>query len=114
MSEGDDAGPTVRNDVAMEVSPRLTQWVNREFPEGSSERVLSELRDLPASVIGGQDPERIQAALVIGTGGDWQEFQGMLTLAHSDWRDLLVAADLGHDNWPRRLNKVLGRTGPRA
>jgi hypothetical protein len=94
----------------MEVSARLTQWVNREFPDGSAERVLSELRDLPASVIGGQDPERIQAALVIPTGGDWREFRDMLQLAHEDWRDLLVAAGLGHDNWPRRLNRVLGRT----
>ena len=38
----------------------------------------------------------------------------MLRLAHEDWRDLLVAADLGHDYWPRRLNKVLGRRGKRA
>ena len=98
----------------MQVSPRLTQWVNREYPAGSAERVLSELRDLPASVVGGQDPERIQAALVIRTGGDWQEFQGMLRLAHEDWRDLLVASDLGNDDWPHVLNKVLGRTDRRT
>ena len=95
----------------MEVSPRLVTWVSRAFPASSSERVMSELRGLPASVVGGQDPERIQAALVITTGGDWSRFQGMLRLTHEDWRDLLVAADLGHDDWPRRLSEVLGNAG---
>jgi hypothetical protein len=33
--------------------------------------VLSELRELSEQVTGGQDPERIQAALVIRTAGDW-------------------------------------------
>jgi hypothetical protein len=47
----------------MEISPRLTRWINRQFPEGSAEMVLSELRELPEEVIGGQDPERIQAGL---------------------------------------------------
>lgn len=96
-------------DVVMKVSPRLTRWITLEFSESTSGYVLSALRDLPASVIGHQNPERIQAALVIRTGGDLQEFQGMLRLAREDWRDLLVAADLGHDNWPGRLNDLLGR-----
>lgn len=91
----------------VEVSTRLIEWIHREFSADSAERVLSELRALPASVIGGQAPERIHAALVIRTGGDWQAFQGMLRLAHEDWRDLLVAADLGHDNWPRLLDAAL-------
>ena len=102
------------NHVPMEVSLRLTEWVNREFPAGSVEPVLSELRELPDAVMGGQDPERIQAALVIRTGGDRQEFQAMLRLASEDWRDLLVAADLDHDTWPGLLDKVLGRGGEPA
>jgi hypothetical protein len=96
---------------SMEISRRLERWVGRVFPQGSSERVLAELRGLPDTVTGGQDVERIQAALVIGTGGDWQAFQAMLRLAHTDWRDLLVNAELADGDWPARLDDVLGPRG---
>jgi hypothetical protein len=92
----------------MEISPRLTRWINRQFPEGSAEMVLSELRELPEEVVGGQDPERIQASLVIRTAGDWYGFQQGLTIARSDWRDALVGAGLGDEDWPARLDAVLG------
>ena len=92
----------------MEVSRRLTRWVNSEFPKGSREKVLEELRDLPDGLIGGQDPERIQSSLVIQTGGDWYAFQERLELAHTDWRDSLVGAGLGDEDWPIRLTEVLG------
>lgn len=92
----------------MEISPRLTRWINNQFPEGSAERVLAELRELPEQVIGRQDPERIHAALVIRTAGDWYRFQQYVALAKSDWRDALMGADLGHDDWPTRLDALLG------
>ena len=100
--------PKTRDDVHMEVSRRLTRWVNREFPSGSAQNVLEVLRDLPDAVIGGQDPERIQASLVIRTGGDWYAFQQRLELAHMDWRDALVGAGLGDEDWRLRLGGVLG------
>ena len=96
----------------MEISPRLTRWINRQFSEGSAERVLSELRELSEQVIGGQDAERIQAALVIRTAGDWYQFQQYLALAKSDWRDALVGADLANGDWPSRLDAVLGTDKP--
>jgi hypothetical protein len=92
----------------MEISSRLTRWVHHEFPTGSAEEVLRVLGDLPEAVIGGQDPERIQASLVITTGGDRYAFRRNLTLAESDWRDALVGAGLGDEDWPRRLVAVLG------
>lgn len=93
----------------MDLSPRLARWVSREFSELDAKRVFSALGDLPASVVGGQDPERIQAAIVIRSGGDWAKVEGMLRLAHEDWRDLLVAADVGQADWPAVLDDVLGR-----
>lgn len=95
----------------MDPNPRLARWVEREFSEADAQRVLSALGELPASVLGGQDPERIQAALVIRSGGDWARVDGMLRLAQEDWRDLLVAADLGNADWPAVLDDVLGREG---
>ncbi|ROR91071.1 hypothetical protein [Nocardioides aurantiacus] len=92
----------------MDLSPRVARWVRREFSEVDAERVFSALDDLPASVVGGQDPERTQAAIVIRSGGDWAKVEGMIRLAHEDWRDLLVAADVGHADWPAVLDDVLG------
>ena len=70
--------------------------------------VLAELRSLPEAATGGQAVERIHAALVLGTHGDWSSVQGRLRLASLDWRDLLVGAGLGHDNWPVLLDEALG------
>jgi hypothetical protein len=92
----------------VDVSPRLTRWIERHFPAGSAEPVLQALRELPPGVIGGQDQERIQASLVIRTGGDWDAFQQRLGLAQTDWRDALVGADLGNEDWRERLDAVLG------
>ena len=92
----------------MEVGRRLTRWIEREFPKGSAEKVLEELRHLPEGVIGGQDPERIHASLVIRAGGDWYAFQQRLELAETDWRDALVGAGLGNEDWRTRLDDVLG------
>jgi hypothetical protein len=91
----------------MDVSARLTTWVEAAFSAADAERVLAELRNLPPQKFGRQDPERIQAAVVIRTEGEWDEFERRLALANRDWRDSLVAAGLGHGDWPRRLDEVL-------
>lgn len=70
--------------------------------------MLAELRELPEQVIGRQDPERIHAALVIRTAGDWYQFQQYVALAKSDWRDALVGAGLANGDWPTQLDALLG------
>jgi hypothetical protein len=93
--------------VRMDVSARLTTWVEGAFSAADAERVLEELRNLPPVKFGRQDPERIQAAIVIRTEGDWEEFERRLALANRDWRDSLVAAGLA-GGWERLLDEVLG------
>jgi hypothetical protein len=90
----------------MEISTRVTRWVFKNFDDGSADQVLAELRALPSELIGGQDTERIQAALVLG--GSWSDFQLRLITARADWRDLLMGAGLGHQDWRARLDEVLG------
>jgi len=92
----------------MEVSERLRRWIDREFAKGSSENVLEALGTLPEHLLGGQDPERIHASLVIRTGGDWYAFKRSLERARSDWRDALVGAGLGDEDWRERLTDILG------
>ncbi len=95
----------------MEISTRLVCWINSTFSAGTSKRVLEELRGLPEAVSAGQNPERILAALVLGSGGDWATFQRQLQLVNADWRDALVGAGLGDANWRERLNEELGADG---
>jgi hypothetical protein len=90
----------------MEPSARLTSWVERHFDDPPA--VLAVLGTLPAAVVGGQDVERIQASLVISTGGDWGLFQRQLAWAQQDWRDALVSSGLGNADWPAVLDEVLG------
>ena len=95
--------------TTVEVSPRLTRWIEQNFEAGTAEPVLAALRELPLQTQGSQSIERIQAALVIRSQGEWCRFQEMLALVDTDWRDALVAADLADADWPMRLDAVLGR-----
>lgn len=79
------------------------------FPTGTDAEVLRQLTELPDSAAGGQDSERIQAAMVIDASGSYEAFRQRLELAGIDWRDLLVGSGLGDEDWPRRLDEVLGR-----
>ncbi|MGC3994732.1 MAG: hypothetical protein QM779_11570 [Propionicimonas sp.] len=92
----------------MEVSPRLSRWISASFPTASAPVVLQQLAALTESTIGGQDPERIQAAMVLDTHGSHEAFRQRLELARIDWRDLLVGAGLANEDWPRRLDALLG------
>ena len=49
----------------------------RDFPSGSAGTVLSYLEDLPESAYGGQGRERVQAAMVLASGGQWDRFMSM-------------------------------------
>jgi len=92
----------------VDVTPRLSRWIIANFPAGTSAEILGQLTELDPGAAGGQNPERIQAALVLGTKGSPEAFRQNLELARTDWRDLLINADLGGTSWPRRLDAVLG------
>jgi hypothetical protein len=85
---------------------RLIAYVYRRFSD--PQRVLASLRDLPDEVYGGQDRERIQAALVLAADGSWEGFERSVALARVEWRDALVAGGLANADWPKRLDAALG------
>lgn len=97
------------NNHTVHVSPRLSRWIIANFPTGTSTEVLRQLAELSQATAGGQDSERIQAAMVLDANGSFEAFRQRLELAGIDWRDLLVGAGLGDEDWPRRLDAVLGR-----
>ena len=73
--------------------------------------VLSALRNLPHEAYGGQDPERVQAALVLLAEGSRKRFDEGLELLGKDWRDVLVWGGLGNADWPERLDEALREHG---
>lgn len=95
--------------VMAKPSSRLERTVRDDFGD-AAQRVLGELANLPETLplAEKQDPERLQAAVVIPASGDYPEFEARVQLARTDWRDALVAAELANEDWPNRLDTELG------
>jgi hypothetical protein len=87
------------------VSDRLTRRVECDFGRDAP-GVLAVLAGL-ADEAYGQDPERVQAALVLMARGDGSRFARAVDLLRIDWRDVLVGGGLGDGDWPRRLDEEL-------
>lgn len=100
----------------MPISVRLERRIRRDFPElGSAEAIMQMLDELPNTA--GYDvecfaSERLQAAVVLLAEGSIRRFHEAIRLALTDWRDLLVAAELAHESWPARLQAELGAAAP--
>jgi hypothetical protein len=85
--------------------------VKQDFETGSVAPVLARLEglELPLADSQGEDGrERIQAAILLLADGRWSRFEHEADAAEADWRDVLVAADLAGEDWPERLNELLG------
>jgi hypothetical protein len=93
------------------VTPRLRKRIERDFEPGSVERVLERLESLELGSATDRGRERIEAAIVILAAGDWYAFERAARDAELDWRDVLMAADLGFHDWPQRLDDALGVEG---
>ncbi len=91
-----------------ELTQRLTDRIGRDFPPGAGEQARGYLEGLTADGCGGQDLERIQAAVVLASDGQWERFLAVFKLLAVDWRDVLVAGGLGNEDWPQVLNGELG------
>ena len=90
-------------------SARLERRVRRDFGAAADD-VVRLLQDSPYA-------ERVQAASVIGAGGDAERVRQALRLADLDWRDVLMntqatAVDLATSGWEARLDVALGEGAP--
>jgi hypothetical protein len=88
-------------------SARIVRRIERDFPASQRaqvERTLGAL--LPESDHAGR--ERIQAAVLINAAGDPDRLEREAREVAIDWRDVLMAADLGFDDWPARVDAFLG------
>jgi hypothetical protein len=94
------------------LTSRLTERIYRDFPAGTADEVAGYLASLADDAFGGQDPERLQAATVLASAGQWDRFLTVFRLLKLDWRDVLVAGELANADWPARLDAELD--SPRA
>jgi hypothetical protein len=69
--------------------------------------VLQRLREIK-DPLGHGVPERVQAAVVKASNGDWRSIRENAELAELDWRDVLMRADLADEDWEARLEQYLG------
>lgn len=93
-----------------EPSRRLTSRIDRDFDAGTSTEIIGQLSALDTKFYGGQNVERVQAALVLSSAGSWRRFAASLRLLRTDWRDVLVAGGLADEDWPQRLDAELRST----
>ncbi|HET7901427.1 MAG TPA: hypothetical protein VFL59_09580 [Candidatus Nanopelagicales bacterium] len=89
------------------VSDRLRRRVVRDFEAGTADEVLVVLESLPVDILGGQDVERVLAAVVLDARGEWPRFEKAVQRLRWDWRDALVAGELAQPDWPSRLEAAL-------
>lgn len=92
------------------ISARLHERIRRDFPDVDAARgVVGALRVLGVELEDSrQSPERLLTAAVVFAAGDVQRFRLAVRTARADWRDLLMAGGLGHEDWPRVLDEELG------
>jgi hypothetical protein len=93
--------------MAIACSDRIRRRIARDFAPG--ERAGVE-RTLGALLPGVDDAarERIQAAVLIVAAGRLDRLERQALEVDIDWRDVLMAADLGFDDWPTRVETFLG------
>jgi hypothetical protein len=90
------------------ITPRLRARIDADFPEHAG-MIVDRLHSLNRLVTEShQDPKRMFAAMVRLAHGRLDKLDSALRLARLDWRDLLVAADFGNEDWPARLSAWLG------
>ncbi|MER5468911.1 hypothetical protein [Streptomyces sp. NPDC002685] len=91
------------------ISARLHERVRRDFPDADAARgIVGALRVLGVELEDSrQSTERLLAAAVVFAAGDVERFRSAVRLARTDWRDLLMAGGLGHEDWPRVLDEEL-------
>jgi hypothetical protein len=87
----------------MVVTPRLRRRIEQDFPNSADEVE----RLLATTECGGQDSERVRAAVVFAANGDITRLRDGVELSKQDWRDALVAGGLADEDWSSVLDASL-------
>jgi len=91
----------------MDLSPRIDARVARDFKGRRTAEAAYVLEEIAVGSTTPEGFERICGAILIIADGDLDRLLRAACDAEMDWRDVLVAAGLAHDDWPARLDAAL-------
>lgn len=94
----------------MQLSPRVEEFIERNFPAGEAAAIRDKLASLEGEVSdkGDKFSERIASAILILIKGGASDIDSEVAQAKKDWRDTLVEAGLGNKDWPVKVDALLG------
>jgi hypothetical protein len=115
LPDAEAVQPQPATPSATRISPRLMRRIHADFPH-HTDLVVNRLHTIDPLIAqeqpSPQAAERMYAAVIRVAGGRLDRLDSALPLARLDWRDLLMAGDLGHEGWPDRLSAWLGPNEP--
>lgn len=97
----DDTGRQADTGDVPPLSPRLARRIHADFAQSGRAQEVCDLVERAS------DSERIQTAIVLVSGGNLDALLDAISLAATDWRDVLMAGGLGHEGWEDRMNLAL-------
>ena len=84
------------------VSARVVARVRRDFPDPEVAALVTGWLDEWADAWG-VPTDRVEAAVVLSAAGDPDRLLALLALAHTDWRDVLMATGFADEGWEQRM-----------
>ncbi|GAA3188428.1 MULTISPECIES: hypothetical protein [Streptomyces] len=95
----------------MKIPPRITRRINQDFPQEERATILQLLEEVIESAGRGIPilEERVAAAILLHSRGNFERFAQATDLAQHDWRDLLMAVDgMAHEGWEQHIDREFG------
>ncbi|MEV7797220.1 hypothetical protein AB0O68_35585 [Streptomyces sp. NPDC087512] len=87
------------------ITSRIGARLKEQYRDEASS-VSSLLEEAEARVFHEAAEEKITAAVVILADGSVDKLLDAIELMETDWRDLLIAAELARVDWPSRLDAI--------
>ncbi|MEU9956142.1 hypothetical protein [Streptomyces sp. NPDC050982] len=91
----------------MAVTDRIAVAISDQYGN-EADSVVSLLKEAELRAFRELAEERITAAVVILANGSVDKLLNAIQLMETDWRDLLIAAELADVNWPSTLDDIFG------
>lgn len=83
----------------MNLTARTLSRLERDFKASEQDRARYVIESVDIGDDEAQGSERIQAAMLMLANGNLDRLVEAAALTETDWRDLLVNADLADDDW---------------
>ena len=104
-------GVSSRRLIAVNLTSRTLDRLERDFGSSKRDRAVYVIESVDIGDDETDGSERIQTAMLMLAHGNLDRLLEAATLAETDWRDLLMNADLGGEDWRERVEAFLVHAG---